>query len=125
MDVTRILAVAAGGALGALMRYGLTGWVQGWAGSRFPWGTLAVNAAGSLALGVVMAFALTQAEWSGPLRTFVGIGLLGAFTTYSTFAYETVALLHAGDWTGAVANVGLNLVVGLAAIVAGLRLGSL
>lgn len=120
----RITAVAVGGALGALLRYGLSGWVQAWAGPRFPWGTLAVNALGSFALGVLVAVALGQPGGGGALRTFVGIGLLGAFTTYSTFAYETVALMQAGDWSAAGANVAGNLVLGLAAVMVGLWVGT-
>lgn len=121
----RWIAIAAGGALGAVLRYGLSGWVQGLAGPRFPWGTLAVNVAGSFLLGVGMATALAHAGGEAWERHFWAIGVLGAFTTYSTFSYETVALIEAGDWAGGAANVGLNLVLGIGAAVAGLALGRL
>lgn len=119
----RWIAIAGGGALGALLRYGLSGWVQHWAGARLPWGTLAVNVAGSFLLGFGMAAALAHAGGEAWGRHFWAIGFLGAFTTYSTFSYETVALLEAGDWSGGAANVGLNLVLGVGAAFAGLALG--
>lgn len=121
----RWIAIAAGGALGALLRYGLAGWVQRVTGPRFPWGTLAVNAIGSFLLGLGMAAALQHAGGDSWGRHFWAIGVLGAFTTYSTFSYETVALLEAGDWTGGAANVTLNLVLGVGAAFAGLALGRL
>lgn len=121
----RWIAIAAGGALGAVLRYGLSGWVHGLAGTRFPWGTLAVNVTGSFLLGLGMAAALSHAGNDLWGRHFWAIGVLGAFTTYSTFSYETVALLEAGDVAGGAANVALNLVLGVGAAFAGLALGRL
>jgi len=120
-----VLAVAAGGAIGAVLRYLLSGWVQGVGGARFPWGTLAVNVAGSFVLGLLMAGLLGHAVTGGTTRTFWTIGVLGAFTTFSTFSYETLALLAVGDWTAGIANVAANLGLGLAAALVGLRLGAL
>ena len=121
----RIALIALGGAMGAVLRYTMTGWVQSLGGSRFPWGTLAVNVLGSFVLAYLIAVQLGAV--SGPFgdRHFWAIGLLGAFTTYSTFSYETVALFSAGDWTAALANVISSLVLGLAAALLGLRLGTL
>jgi CrcB protein len=120
-----LLAIAAGGALGAVLRYLLSGWVQQLGGERFPWGTLAVNAVGSFALGLLMAGLLEHAV-TGPVpRSFWTIGVLGAFTTFSTFSYETLALLSIGDWVAGLANVAANLGLGLAAAFLGLRLGGL
>ena len=120
-----VLAVAAGGAIGAVLRYLLSGWVQGVGGARFPWGTLAVNVVGSFALGLLMAGLLGHAVTGGTTRTFWTIGVLGAFTTFSTFSYETLALLAVGDWAAGIANVAANLGLGLAAALVGLRLGAL
>jgi CrcB protein len=120
-----LLAVAAGGAIGAVLRYLLSGWVQGVGGARFPWGTLAVNVVGSFALGFLMAGLVGHAVAGGTTRTFWTIGVLGAFTTFSTFSYETLALLAVGDWTAGMANVAANLGLGLAAALVGLRLGAL
>ncbi|HEY7472390.1 MAG TPA: fluoride efflux transporter CrcB [Gemmatimonadota bacterium] len=120
-----ILAIAAGGAIGAVLRYVLSGWVQELGGARFPWGTLAVNALGSLALGLIMAGLVEHSATGSVTRTFWTIGVLGAFTTFSTFSYETLALLTVGDWWGGVANVAANLGLGLGAALLGLRLGAL
>jgi len=89
--------IAAGGALGALARYGMAGWVHGWAGGGFPWGTFAVNIVGAFTLG--LAARLLQGLAATPsVRAFAVIGFLGAFTTFSTFSYETAALLRDGEW---------------------------
>lgn len=120
-----ILGIAAGGALGAVLRYVLSGWVQGLGGTRFPWGTLAVNVVGSFALGLLMAGLLEHAVTGSSTRSFWTIGVLGAFTTFSTFSYETIALLSIGDWSAGIANVAANLGLGLAAALLGLRLGGL
>lgn len=120
-----ILAIAAGGALGAVLRYLVSGWVQGLGGTRFPWGTLAVNATGSFALGLLMAGLLEHAAADSSVRTFWTIGVLGAFTTFSTFSYETLVLISIGDWAAGIANVAANLGLGLAAALVGLRIGAL
>ena len=118
-----VLMVAAGGALGAVLRYVLSGWAQELGGTRFPWGTLAVNVIGSFALGLLMATLLDHATTSPATRSFWTIGVLGAFTTFSTFSYETLALVSVGDWTAGAANVAANLGLGLAAAFLGLRIG--
>lgn len=114
-----LLSIAAGGALGALARYGLGGWVHGWAGATFPWGTLVVNVLGSFALGLSLRWAEATAV-SAEVRALVTIGLLGAFTTFSTYSYETVALLRDGEWTRGAAYALGSLALGLAAVAAGL-----
>lgn len=119
------LAVAIGGAAGAVLRYAATGWVQALTGSVFPWGTLAVNVAGSLALGAIMHLATERFLVPLELRLLLATGLCGALTTFSTFAYETLALLQANDWAGALANTGLNVVACLVAAYAGLVLARL
>ncbi len=118
-----ILLIAAGGALGAVARYGLSGWLQERAGF-FPWGTLAVNVLGSFLLGLTFRYleaTALPAEW----RQGATIGFLGAFTTFSTFSYEAVALVQDGDWGRAGAYVGGSVLLGLAAVVAGLGMASL
>lgn len=112
------LLVAAGGAAGALLRYAAVlalGPV-----ARFPLATLAVNAAGSAALGLLTAWLLTRAtDASHALGLFLGVGLLGGFTTFSTFSMDTLALLHDGRIAVAGVNVAANVVVGLGAAGAG------
>lgn len=100
----RLLLIALGGALGALLRFGVSGLAFRVAGDGFPWGTLVVNLIGCLAIGILWAAferAPLPAEWAA----FVFVGLLGAFTTYSTFALESMNLLRDGETFFAIANV--------------------
>ena len=114
-----LLFVALGGALGALARYGLGGWVYDRMGETFPWGTLAVNVLGCFLLGATVRWLQVSAA-SPALRPFLTVGLLGAFTTFSTFSFETVALVQEGQWMRAGAYVGGSVIAGLIAMVAGM-----
>jgi len=114
-----LLVVAAGGALGAVSRYLATGWVQGLSGDFFPWGTLVVNVLGSLALGFGLVW-LQASVASAEARQFVAIGFLGSFTTFSTFSYETVAMLRDGEWWRAGGYVAASVAVGLMAVFLGM-----
>lgn len=94
--------VAVGGLIGTVSRYLLAGWVQGRFGSGgFPSGTLAVNILGSLLLGFSLRYAMGTAVLSPELRAGLTIGFCGAFTTMSTFSYETLGLLEGGDYSRA------------------------
>jgi CrcB protein len=115
-----LAAVAAGGALGAPARYAVGRLLS--TGS-FPWATFAVNAVGSFALGFVLVLFLERFPPSRRLRPFVATGVLGAFTTYSTFAVETDLLVRAGRLGLAVAYVVATVAVGLAAVRAGMVVG--
>jgi CrcB protein len=115
--------VALGGALGALARYGISGWVYDRIGENFPWGTLVVNLVGCLALGLVIRWLQVSAV-SPEVRPFLTIGVLGAFTTFSTFSYETLALLQEGQWLRAGLYMGGSVVLGLIAMVAGMALAT-
>ena len=117
--MTQLFVVGFGGFIGAIARWGLSGLVQRVAPYSFPLGTLLVNALGCLILGALMAAAEGREWLSEEGRLFLTIGILGSFTTFSTFGYDTVALFRGGDMPMALANVGLNLVVGLAAVLAG------
>ncbi len=112
------IAVAVAGALGALARYWI-GLAVGTVG--FPWATLGINTAGSFLLGAVLAAA--PGRWHSTLTTAVAVGFLGAFTTFSTFAYETVALLRAGRAPSAAAYVTASVLLGVAAAAAGYGIG--
>lgn len=93
-----LVYIAAGSALGGVARYLLGGVVQRWAGPGFPLGTLAVNASGALALGFLMRYLLDASAVTPEFRAFLTIGLCGGYTTFSTFSYETVALLESGSY---------------------------
>jgi CrcB protein len=119
--VLTYIYIGAGGALGALSRYALSGWVHGWSGSGFPWGTLVVNIVGAFALGFAARF-LQGIAAAAPLRGLVTIGFLGAFTTFSTFSYETVALLRDGELSLGALYIAGSVLVALAATFLGLGL---
>jgi CrcB protein len=118
---TILVAVAVGGAAGALMRYGVATALPVQPG-RFPWSTFAVNVSGSLAIGVLLVLLTERFPRARLARPLLATGFLGAYTTFSTFAVDTDNLLRAHDlWLG-VAYLGGSLVAGLAAVVAGVAL---
>ncbi len=112
------LWIAGGGALGAVARYAVGGWVHAWAGAAYPWGTLAVNVVGAALLGFL--YRLFGAVPVTPeLRGFIAVGFLGAFTTFSTFSYEAALLVQDREW-GAAALYSLgSVVLGLGAVFVG------
>ncbi|MGH7476801.1 MAG: fluoride efflux transporter CrcB [Longimicrobiales bacterium] len=114
-----LLYIALGGAAGAVARYGLGGWVHDRAGPHFPWGTFVINVLGSLLIGFAVRY-LEAVRFTPEARALVTIGLLGSFTTFSTFSYETVALLEDGEWARAALYAVGSLLLGLAAVYAGL-----
>ena len=120
--MVKVFAVAAGGAVGAVLRYLVSGWTQRLFGPSFPAGTLAVNVIGCLLLGFLGAafarYVLIRDEW----RLVILVGGLGAFTTFSTYGYETFSLVNEGQRWYALANVALSNVAGLTAVWAGYRL---
>ena len=113
-----LLLVLAGGVIGAPLRYVTDLLVQSRHDSVFPWGTFIVNVAGSLVLGLVLGAASTGAL-PASVVAFVGTGICGALTTFSTFGFETVRLLEEGSIATAVANALGSLAAGLAAGAAG------
>lgn len=118
--MTRFLWVCLGGAIGTGARYLLSGWALGRLGTSFPYGTLAVNVIGSFLLGALMHFSLATGLLSPALRLVLAIGVMGGFTTYSTFNYETLGYFREGAWLLGFANIGATLIGCLAAGLAGL-----
>ncbi|NJO14929.1 MAG: fluoride efflux transporter CrcB [Thioploca sp.] len=117
----RLVAIAAGGAVGAVLRFWLSNWVHTLLNTKFPYGTLIVNILGCLAMGflsVVMLERFVSVEWRAALLT----GLLGAFTTFSTFSLETLNLLNQGESTKALLNIFFNFSLCLLATWLGLSL---
>jgi CrcB protein len=100
--------IAIGGATGACLRYFVTTSVDSLFGKHLPFGTLAVNVVGSFALAILYGFIERNDLSDSPYRALLGVGLLGAFTTFSTFSVETLTLLENGLWQRAIANVFLN-----------------
>ena len=120
-----LIAIAAGGAIGAVARYLLAISVQmRWPGP-FPAGTFVVNVTGCLLIGILAGTLETRAAFSPSVRLFIAPGILGGFTTFSTFGLETVAAITQGQMGIALANIGLSVLAGLAAVAAGIWLGRL
>jgi len=105
--MTNVLFVALGGSIGAVLRYLISIFMIQLFGSSFPFGTLIVNMLGSFLMGVVYALGLLS-HISPELKALIGVGLLGALTTFSTFSNETLLLLQEGLWHKAIFNVLLN-----------------
>jgi len=116
-----LLYIAIGGAIGAVARYTLGGWVQDRVAFDFPLGTLAVNMIGSLLIGFAIRY-MEAVRLPVDLRALITIGLLGAFTTFSTLSYETFALLAKGAWFRAGLNAVGHLLLGLGAVYAGVAI---
>ncbi|HXX29936.1 MAG TPA: fluoride efflux transporter CrcB [Myxococcaceae bacterium] len=123
MNATRYLLVAAGGALGSVARYWVGGWAPRLLGQAFPYGTLIVNLVGSFLIGVVMTVALSTVLISPNLRLFLTVGIMGGFTTYSSFNYETLVLFQQRLWGAGALNLGLTVAGCLVAGGLGLALG--
>lgn len=119
-----VLIALAGGA-GALSRYGLAGLVQRLAGGSFPLGTFVVNMLGCLLFGLVWGLLEERAAFGPQARVIVLTGFMGAFTTFSTFAFESVALMRAGQWLFAAVNVAGQNLIGFIVLFAGLKLARL
>jgi fluoride exporter len=122
--LVNIILVAAGGAIGAVTRYGISGLAHTWF-IRFPAGTLIVNTAGCFAIGLLMYFVLDRPTLSPNMRLFLMIGILGGMTTFSTFGYETLTLAREGRMQMVILNIMANITLALGAVWAGLALARL
>ncbi len=119
----QLAAIAGAGAVGALMRFWLAGWVYGLFGRDFPYGTLAVNVIGCLAMGISFVLLVERLGSAPEWRALVMIGFLGAFTTFSTFSLETLQLIEGGELGRALANVVASLILCLGATWIGILAG--
>ena len=119
----QIAIIAVFGAVGAVARYTVSGWTYRVLGESFPYGTLAVNLIGCFLLGAVVHINQTTELIPAQLRQGVTIGMLGAFTTFSTFGYESLERLQAGQWRIGLLNIAASVFLGLLAVWLGLTLG--
>ena len=106
--MSQLVYIAAGGATGALMRYWMSNGIYAILGRGFPYGTLTVNVVGSLLMGFCYVFMIERMDVSAEWRAALMIGLLGAFTTFSTFSIETLNLLESGEQLKAALNILLS-----------------
>jgi CrcB protein len=111
--------IAVGSALGGVSRYLVGGLIQRLLDTTFPAGTLVVNLTGSFLLGLFLRYAIDTPTLTPELRAFLTIGFCGGYTTFSTFSYESVALLEEGDWARATLYVTLSLLLSLGAMILG------
>lgn len=119
----QIVAIAAGGATGAVMRFWVSGWVYGWLGRDFPYGTLFVNVTGSLLMGILSVLLIERLSLTPEWRGVILIGFLGSFTTFSTFSIETLNLIEAGALGKAFVNMALSVVLCVGAAWVGVIVG--
>lgn len=121
-SLATLLAVGAGGAIGSMLRYAVTLAMVERLGPGFPWHTLAINIVGSLCIGAASAYVQGTTSISPALSAFLTVGILGGFTTFSTFSYDTVTLLNDGAPGLALAYCLGSVVAGIGAAIAGLAL---
>ena len=109
-------AIAMGGALGATARFAMSHQAYQWFGRDFAWGTLSVNVLGSFVMGLVAVLFVDKLALSTEWRAFVMVGFLGAFTTFSTFSYETMQYIEVGEINKAFINIAVSVVTCLVAV---------
>ena len=115
-----ILSVALGGAIGSALRYLVSVWFVETVGPSLPWGTFAINVTGSFAIGVVLQLAATQPAFNPYVRLFLAAGVLGGYTTFSTFAFETLALGQSERMPAAILYAAGSVLLGVAAAALGM-----
>ena len=120
--MNQALAIAAGGAIGALLRFWVSTGVYALLGRGFPFGTMAVNVLGSLLMGYLYIVMIDRLALAAEWRAFALVGLLGAFTTFSTFSIETLVLMEQADYAKAFANVLMSVLACVAAAFLGVTL---
>ncbi len=120
--IQKLLLIGLAGAVGTLARYGLSGFVQRFAGGALPWGTLVVNVAGCFIAGLIWALIENRITVSGETKAIILIGFIGAFTTFSTFVLETGELMRDAEWFRAFGNFALQNIVGVLALFAGIAI---
>ncbi len=119
----QVLAIAAGGAVGSVLRFWMSNGVHLVAGRSFPYGTLVVNVLGCLIMSFLFVLFIDRLTGNPVLRAGILIGVLGGFTTFSSFSIETFNLIEQGSWAKAVANMGASLVLCVGATWFGVMLG--
>jgi CrcB protein len=123
--VTNFLMIALGASIGANLRYALSNWAAQLWGTTFPYGTMIINVLGSCCIGLILGLATSRIALSVPWRLLLVTGLLGGFTTFSTFSYETYSLLVEGSWLAAGLNILGSVGIGLVGVFVGVGVARL
>jgi len=123
LTLDKYLIIGLGGFLGANLRYVVGGWAAEKWGASFPFGTLLINVTGSFVLGVFLAAVTGRLSIDPRWRLFFAIGFLGAYTTFSTYTYETMQLVLTGGWWPGLLNLALSNLLGLGASLLGVAIG--
>lgn len=119
----QLVLLAIAGAIGTLARYWVGGLVHRLCGESFPWGTLVINVSGCLLFGFVWRLGEERMLISGQTRFVLLTGFMGAYTTFSTFAFETAQMMSDAEWFRALGNVALQNIIGVAAVFLGFAIG--
>jgi CrcB protein len=122
MQLGILLAVALGGALGSLLRYVVAGAIQSATWPGFPWGIFAVNITGGFVMGIIVELSALKLNLTPEMRAFLTVGILGGYTTFSTFSLDSALLIERGDYTGATLYIAGSALLSILALFAGLWL---
>jgi CrcB protein len=120
MHLGILLAVALGGALGSLLRYFVAGAVQSATWPGFPWGIFVVNVTGGFAMGIIVELSALKLNLTPEVRAFLTVGILGGYTTFSTFSLDSALLIERGDYSGAALYIAGSALLSILALFAGL-----
>lgn len=117
-----ILSISAGAVIGALSRHYMMIGIERLLGTTFPWGTLLINVLGSLLMGILLELLALKFSLTQEMRALLTVGILGSFTTFSTFSLDAALLIQRGDFTSAIAYALASVVIGIGALFVGIHL---